>query len=221
MAHLPPPAASEIEAPSGTGTGRHDPTAEPTDLELLRAHLAGSSDAFAALVRRHRHRMWALALRTMGNPEEAADALQDAYLSAFRGAGGFRGEAQVTTWLHRVVLNACLDRLRHNQRRVTRPLPDDLDHRPQHRHEPQHDPVEMQQRRRTVAAALSQLSADQRAALVLIDMEGYSVTEAAALLGCAPGTVKSRCFRGRARLVPLLADLWESVSRRDRVASGR
>ena len=67
--------------------------------------------AFAVLVARHRDRLWAIALRIMRSPEDAADALQDAYIAAFRRAGSYRGEAQVTTWLHRVVVNACLDRL--------------------------------------------------------------------------------------------------------------
>lgn len=86
--------------------------AEQADAALLRAHVNGDPDAFAELVRRHRDRLWAVALRTTGNPEEAADAVQDALLSAFRRASTFRGDAQVTTWLHRIVVNACLDGMR-------------------------------------------------------------------------------------------------------------
>jgi RNA polymerase sigma-70 factor, ECF subfamily len=74
------------------------------DAALLRAHVAGDPNAFAVLVRRHQVRMWAIALRIMRNPEDAADALQDAYIAAFRRAGSYRGEAQVTSWLHRVVV---------------------------------------------------------------------------------------------------------------------
>jgi RNA polymerase sigma-70 factor (ECF subfamily) len=72
------------------------------------------------------------------------------------------------------------------------------------------DPVEIKEQRSFVAAALGTLNADQRAALVLVDMEGYSVDEAAEILGCAPGTVKSRCARGRARLLPLLGHLTQA-----------
>ncbi len=176
-----------------------------SDAELLRRHVAGDPDAFATLVGRHRDRLWAVALRTMRNPEDAADALQDAYISAFRRAGSFRGEAQVTTWLHRVVVNACLDRLRRMRTRATEPLPEDLDRRPTLA-APMVDAIEEQQQRTDVGAALAQLNPDQRAALVLVDMQGYAVDEAAAILRCAPGTVKSRCARGRAKLVPLLAD---------------
>lgn len=185
-----------------------DTSGDPTDQDLLRSHLNGCPDAFGALVRRHRDRLWAVALRTTGNPEDAADALQDAYLSAFRCAASYRGEAQVTTWLHRVVVNACLDRLRHNRSRAAEPLPQDFDRRAAAACWLESDPLELGPQRSAVSAALHRLTTDQRAALVLVALEGYSVAEAAALLGCAPGTVKSRCFRGRARLVPLLAELY-------------
>jgi RNA polymerase sigma-70 factor (ECF subfamily) len=184
----------------------------PPDLDdatLLRAHVEGDPDAFATLVARHQDRLWAVALRTMRNPDEAADALQDAYIAAFRRAGSFRGDALVTTWLHRVVVNACLDRLRRSKVRAADPLPDDLDRRAELAGEPPTDPGEAREQRDDVAQALRRLNPDQRAALVLVDMEGYSVEEAAAVLGCPPGTVKSRCARGRARLVPLLAHLRE------------
>ena len=179
---------------------------DPTDAELLQAHVAGDPTAFATLVARHQDRLWAVALGVMRNPDDAADALQEAYISAFRRAGTFRGDARVTTWLHRVVVNACLDRLRSLKVRSAETLPDDLDRSPELAAEPA-DPVEAEQDRAQIVAALGRLNADQRAALVLVDMQGYSVDEAAAILGCAPGTVKSRCARGRARLAPLLAGL--------------
>ena len=155
-----------------------------------------------------------MALRTTGNPEDAADALQDAMISAFRKAGSFRGDAAVTTWLHRIVVNACLDRLRRRSVRAADPLPDDLEERAARGDvlagAAAADPaaeVVAGERRRVVLAALEQLPPDQKAALVLVDMEGYPVAEAAAILETAPGTVKSRCSRGRARLATLLGDL--------------
>jgi RNA polymerase sigma-70 factor, ECF subfamily len=177
------------------------------DAALLRAHIDGDPDAFAELVARHQDRMWAIALRIMRNKEDAADALQDAYISAFRRAGSYRGDAQVTSWLHRVVVNACLDRLRAMRVRETEPFPENLDRWRRLGNTMIQDPVEIKEQRSLVAAALDTLNADQRAALVLVDMEGYSVEEAAQILGCAPGTVKSRCARGRARLLPLLSHL--------------
>ncbi len=198
---------------TGGDPGRE--AAEPDDATLLRAHVAGDPEAFGILFRRHRDRLWAVALRTTGDREEAADALQDALVSAFRRAGGFRGDAAVSTWLHRVVVNACLDRLRRGRVRRADPLPED-DDMPVPLDGPAVpvsatvlDPADLavdHERRTAVLAALGTLSPEQRAALVLVDMEGYSVEEAAAVLGCAPGTVKSRCSRGRARLLPLLVE---------------
>lgn len=186
---------------------------EASDGELLTAHVDGDPDAFGVLFRRHRDRLWAVALRTLGDPDEAADALQDAMVSAFRRAGSWRGEAAVTTWLHRIVVNACLDRVRHERIRTGDPLPDDLETRLRTPDRAPADPAataEAHERRDLVVAALASLPADQRAALVLVDMEGYSVAEAAAILDCAVGTVKSRCSRGRARLAPLLGVLHET-----------
>ncbi len=200
-------------SPADTHETPGRPLAEPDDAaavgprddrDLLAAHVAGDDEAFAELVRRHRDRLWAVALRTTGDREEASDALQDGLISAFRRAETFRGDAQVTTWLHRIVVNACLDRMRRRKSRPTEGLPDDEDRAAELAMEPAEDPVEVSERRTDVMAALAQLADEQRAALVLVDMEGYSVNEAAAILDCAPGTVKSRCSRGRARLVPLL-----------------
>ena len=186
----------------------------PTDTELLRAHVSGDTHAFATLVARHQDRLWAVALGVMRNPDDAADALQDAYISAFRRAGSFRGDAKVTTWLHRVVVNACLDRLRSLKVRATESLPDDPDRSAEFGVDEPVDPVETQQQRDQILGALARLNPDQRAALVLVDMQGHSIDEAATILGCAPGTVKSRCARGRARLALLLAGLREPEEQR-------
>ncbi|MEO3786340.1 RNA polymerase sigma factor SigM [Actinocorallia sp. B10E7] len=175
------------------------------DKELLAKHAQGDPRAFPELVSRHRDRMWAVALRTIGDQEEAADALQDAFLSAYRAAGKFRGESAVTTWLHRIVVNACLDRLRRRTARPTVAFPDDdvLDAvAPKNA-----DPTSAHELSLDVADALRQIPYEQRAALVLVDMMGYTVEDAARVLEVPPGTIKSRCARGRARLVPLLRHL--------------
>lgn len=179
-----------------------------TDHQLLAAHVAGDPQAFAVLFGRHQNRLWAVALRTMRKPEDAADALQDAMISAFRRASGFRGDSQVTTWLHRIVVNACLDQLRHNKVRQVQSLPDDVDRDLQLADGTDLTAgAERWELRRIVLEALDSINPDQRAAIVLVDMEGYSVEETAAMLGCATGTIKSRCSRGRAKLAPLLQDL--------------
>ena len=188
----------------------------PSDADLLRRHLDGDKDAFGALFLRHKDRLWAVALRITCDPEEAADALQDAMISAFRRAAEFRGDSAVTTWLHRIVVNAALDRLR---RRPAQTVswsgdPDDL---------PVPEPrpggaaalagggpsrgEESVDIRLDVDAALNMLPPPQRAALVLVDMLGYPVSDVAVILGVSEGTEKSRCARGRARLVPYLNHL--------------
>ncbi|MER5492562.1 RNA polymerase sigma factor SigM [Streptomyces sp. LE64] len=178
------------------------------DQDLLARHVDGDPNAFGELVRRHRDRLWAVALRTLGDREEAADAVQDALISAYRAAGAFRGQAAVTTWLHRITVNACLDRVRKATSRRTSPVDDTerLEHLLEP-HEPADAPAERGDLQRQLAAALDTLPPDQRAALVLVDMQGYSVTEAARVLEVPPGTVKSRCSRGRAKLLPLLSHL--------------
>jgi RNA polymerase sigma-70 factor (ECF subfamily) len=184
-----------------------------TDAELLQAHVDGDADAFGELFGRHRDRLWAVAVRTMGNPDDAADALQDGLISAFRRADSFRGDAQVTTWLHRVIVNACLDRLRSQKVRAADALPDDLEEYAGRGSpatatgsDPAHE-AGAGEVRRAVLEALATLPAEQRAALILVDMEGYPVAEVAEMLGCAIGTIKSRCSRGRAKLAPLLGVL--------------
>ncbi|MGH3263922.1 MAG: RNA polymerase sigma factor SigM [Trebonia sp.] len=185
---------------SGTAPG------EPSDATLLRRHAHGDAESFGLLFRRHKDRLWAVALRITCDQDDAADALQEAMVSAFRRAADFRGESAVTTWLHRIVVNASLDQLR---RRSTRSVawsgnPDEL---PVPEPRQVVDGTARTDSRLDVDAAMRLLPPPQRAALVLVDMLGYSVADASAILGVSPGTVKSRCARGRVRLLPHLAHL--------------
>jgi RNA polymerase sigma-70 factor (ECF subfamily) len=172
------------------------------DRELLARHVAGDRTAFAELVRRHRDRLWRVALRTLGDPDDAADALQNALLSAYRASSGFRGDAAVTTWLHRIVVNACLDLARRGTARPTTPLDETLAEQ-----RPAPDRLGERETATEVLAALRRLPPEQAAALVLVDVEGFPVAEAALMLEVPIGTVKSRCARGRARLAEVLAHL--------------
>ena len=167
------------------------------DRALMQAHIGGDPAAFTELVRRHRDRLWAVAMRTLGDREEASDALQDALISAFRNAASYRGEAAVTTWLHRVVVNACLDRVRRRKARPSVPL-GDLEV------SSARDDQAAVEARIIVHAALAKLPEQQRLAIVLVDLQELSVAEAAAVLGVAEGTIKSRCSRGRTELARLL-----------------
>lgn len=179
-----------------------------TDKDLLARHIAGDQEAFGEIVRRHRDRLWAVALRTLGDREEAADAVQDALVSAYRAAHTFRGQSAVTTWLHRITVNACLDRARKTASRRTSPVAEtERLEQLLEPHESASAPAERGDLHRELLQALGTLPPEQRAALVLVDMQGYPVAEAARVLGVPSGTVKSRCARGRARLLPLLSHL--------------
>ncbi len=227
MARGRPGDATESELPGSAGTGRTFPAqreavtdaaggsdasrartrAACSDAELLKMHVAGDPEAFGELFLRHRDRLWAVALRTLSDPEDAGDALQEAMISAFRRAASFRGESAVTTWLHRIVVNACLDRMRRRSARPEVPGGDERLLDLLASSEPGADPAASSEVSMEVMAALRQLPRDQQVALVLVDMLEYPVADAADLLGVAQGTVKSRCARGRARLLPKLVHL--------------
>ena len=186
---------------------------ETDDRTLLAAHVQGDREAFASLVRRHRDRMWAVAIRTLGDREEAADAVQEAFISALRGAEGFRGDAEVSTWLHRIVVNACLDRIRRRRARPAVSLDGQSGGRSDggfdgriERAVPvgQHDDHDATLTRLDLRAALDRLPDAQRIAVVLVDLDDVPVAEAARLLGVAEGTIKSRCARGRMALAAAL-----------------
>ncbi|MCV7258778.1 RNA polymerase sigma factor SigM [Mycobacterium shimoidei] len=171
---------------------------ECSDAELLAAHVAGDRYAFEELFMRHRRRLHRLARLTSGSAEDADDALQDAMLSVHRAAGSFRHDAAVSSWLHRIVVNACLDRLRRNRSHLVAALDDSY---------PVTDRTTQVETAIMVQRALMRLPVEQRAAVVAVDMHGYSVADTARLLGVAQGTVKSRCARARARLAAALGHL--------------
>lgn len=171
---------------------------ERSDAELLAAHVAGDRYAFGELFHRHQRQLHRLARLTTRSPEDAEDALQDAMLSAHRGAGSFRHDAAVGSWLHRIVVNACLDRLRRAKAHRTVPLEDVY---------PVADRSAQVETAIVVERALARLPIGQRAAIVAVDMQGYSVADTARLLGVPEGTVKSRCARARVRLAELLGYL--------------
>lgn len=168
------------------------------DRELVRRHVAGDPDAFGELFRRHQDRMWAVATSVCRDREMAAEAVQEGFVAAFRRAAGYRGDAAVTTWLHRIVVNASLDQLRR-----VRPTTELTPEREALLRAPGDAPGQVDTRM-LVEAALDELPEGQRLALVLVDMHGVPVAEAAQTLGVAAGTVKSRCARGRQRLAELL-----------------
>lgn len=183
---------------------------ELSDVELLHAHVGGQRHAFAELLRRHKDHLWQTALRTSYTREDAADSLQDALLSAHRTAGSFRAEAEVRSWLHAIVVNACLDKIRRNKTRRAISLS------PENMPEPRDERDDFAELEMSIVVdrALFALPPDQRAALIAIDLEGYSVSEAAAMLGVPEGTIKSRCARARQRLQERLEFLRDPGNRK-------
>jgi RNA polymerase sigma-70 factor (ECF subfamily) len=178
------------------GSSKRNGDPERTDAELLAAHVAGDRYAFEELFYRHRRQLYRLAVITSRNPDDAADALQDAMLSAHRAAPTFRHDASVSSWLYRIVVNASLDRLRRNRFHSSAPLDEDVWQLG--------DPAPRVDTTLVVERALLRLPPEQRAVVVAVDMQGYSVAETARLLGIPEGTVKSRCSRARAKLAKTL-----------------
>lgn len=174
------------------GQARHD----LSDADLLAAHVAGDRYAFEELFYRHHRQLYRLAQLTSRNPEDAADALQDAMLSAHRRAHAFRHDCAVSSWLYRIVVNACLDRLRRNKSQAATTVLHDAF--------PVGDPTPLVDTAIVVEHALMRLPVEQRAAVVAVDMQGYSVAETADMLGVPEGTVKSRCARARSKLAEAL-----------------
>jgi RNA polymerase sigma-70 factor, ECF subfamily len=171
---------------------------ESSDAELLAAHVAGDRYAFEELFYRHHRQLHRVARLTSRSPEDAEDALQDAMLSAHRSAGSFRHDAAVSSWLYRIVVNACLDRLRRNKAHPTTVMDDVY---------PITDRTAQVETAIAVQRALMRLPVEQRAAVVAVDMHGYSVADTARMLDVAEGTVKSRCARARTRLALILGYL--------------
>ena len=179
-----------------------------SDESLARRSAEGDQQAFSELVRRHESRVYGIALRMTGREEDAMDAAQDAFLTAYRKIGSFRGESAFTTWLHRVTVNASYDLLR-KRSRAPDPVaePQELTGRrtPAATAEAT-DPAGRVAEELDVREALTLVSADYRAVLVLHDMQDLPLEEVAAILDLPIGTVKSRCHRARVALGEALGE---------------
>ena len=187
---------------------------------LVAAARRGDTQAFNKLILNYQTLVYNVAYRVLHNPDAAADAAQEAFISAFRALGGFRG-GSFKAWLLRIVTNACYDQLRSKKRRPSSSLDDlsiDPDHSPMLIDEAE-SPEEHALRQdlgRVIQSALDLLPPDQKLTVILSDVQGLSYEEVAQATGVAVGTVKSRLSRGRARLRDHLERRQELLPRRYR-----
>ena len=172
---------------------------------VLRAQ-SGDRVAFGSLIRHHDLSMRRLAFGLVGDRGGMDDALQEAYLRAYRGLPGFHGESAFGTWLYRIVYRTCLDELRRRKPVAT------LDEAAEVA-DPKSGPESQAAARRDIDLALAKLSSEMRAAVWLIDGEGLSYDEAAGVLGVPAGTIASRVSRARAQLRRSLSPLRGSETR--------
>ncbi len=179
------------------------------EVTLLVRMRAGDDDAFEACVRAYSGQLLAVARRILSHEEDARDAVQDAFLSAFKGIGRFDGLSRISTWLHRIVVNAALSRLRTRRRRPETSIEDLLPHFAEGEH--QIDPpapwkatsvaiLQQQEARDMVRGCINRLPETYRIVLVLRDIEGLSTEETAQLLDTTLGVVKTRLHRARQAL---------------------
>ena len=170
----------------------------------------GDANAFEALVTAYQKQVYSLALRTVGNPEDAADLSQEAFLRAYRSIGSFRGDSKFSVWLYRLTTNICIDFLRSKGRKPTVSLTmenDDEETQELEVADDRFDPEENFQRaelQRAVQRGLNTLPEEFRTILILRELEGMSYAEIGEILHLEEGTVKSRLFRARSRLCDFL-----------------
>lgn len=165
----------------------------------------GDRRAFAAVVRHYDPGLRALAYRLLGDRTKMDDALQDAYVNAFRGLPHFRGESALSTWLYRITYNACLDELRRSRPVV--PL-----ERARDRPDPRALVADHVIARSSLEYALTQLAPEDRAAVLLVDAQGFGYRQAAEVLGVPEGTIASRLNRARMLLRHTLTERIEGAS---------
>ncbi|MEA2622684.1 MAG: hypothetical protein QOH61_1594 [Chloroflexota bacterium] len=177
------------------------------DRALVRAALDGELDAFNRLVELYQDTLYAICVRVVGDRDAAGDAVQEAFFSAYRNLARFRGDS-FRSWLTRIAMNAATDILRNRKRRPADPFPeweDEAWQPPADESESPERTAIMRQRSRVIAAAMTEITDDQRTAIVLYDIEGYDYQEIADMTGVSLGTVKSRIHRGRLALRDLLS----------------
>lgn len=190
-----------------------DVAMEPSEPALIAALQAGDGKAFEQVVREYGPRLLAVARQVVGGEDEAQDALQDALLTAFKAIGRFEGKSRLSTWLHRVTVNAALMRLRSRKRKREQPIDELLPQFIPDGHQQNPGPawnqtalagIEQQENQRIVRACIERLPEDYRTVIVLRDLQELDTKATAELLGLSEGNVKVRLHRARQALRTLL-----------------
>ena len=180
-----------------------------SESDLVRAARSGDQGAFGQLVEQNQSKIYSLCYRMTGNPDDAADLTQEAFLNAWRGLSGFGGQSAFSTWLYRLASNACIDFLRREKRRSSLSMTledEDEDHQadlPDERWSPERE-LERKELKRAVQEGLLTLSPEHRQVLLLRETEGLSYQEISQALDLEEGTVKSRIARARLALKDFL-----------------
>jgi RNA polymerase sigma-70 factor (ECF subfamily) len=171
-----------------------------TDDELVARSVGGDVDSFNQLILRWERPIYALAYRVIGREEEARDVSQEAFLRAYRGLPGFKGQAKFSSWLYRITLNLCRDWIRKQRRQPVSQLPEDADIDEIAASTGPVESIEVLVARRELTAvveeAMSRLPEEQRTAIVLKEYHGMTFQEIADLQGCPLSTVKTRLYQG-------------------------
>ena len=174
-----------------------------SDFALAQRAAAGDMQAFEELFRKHRRLVYGLCLRMTQDVAEAEDVTQEVFVLLFRKIGGFRGEANFTTWLHRLTVNQVLMRFRKKKSRREDALEDE-NLQPHESVRPASPKASQMIDRITLESAIAKLPPGYRAAFILHDVEGYEHEEVARILGCAVGTSTSQLHKARTKLRKLL-----------------
>ena len=182
---------------------------------LLRRACKGDVQVFEELMQSHESRIYAIALRMMGNREDAQDCAQEAMVRIYRAMGSFKGQSALATWIYRITMNTCLDELRRRKARKVTSLDSLVDNgwSPTDTGDTPEEHGLRVEKQNALNQAIQSLPDDMRAAIILRDVKGYSYDEIASILDANVGTIKSRISRGREKLREILSKQSELFGR--------
>jgi RNA polymerase sigma-70 factor (ECF subfamily) len=215
-----PPVNETMIDPSNTVPQQAEPVVEgPGDLELVARSQTGDASAFNELVIRYRTRAFAMIFNMVRNEQDAWDLTQDGFVKAWKSIARFRGQSSFFTWLYRILMNVAIDAMRKKQIEGGTEFDDEIGFRniepaaataPRAELQPA-EKISDQEIRSRIDDAISKLSCEHRAVIVMREIDGLEYLEIAEQMGCSVGTVMSRLFYARKKLQSLLKDVYDSI----------